>query len=134
MREPYRRCYPVKDEDARKRYGLEHTRCECCGIAWEVGRKRDGGVGASVHHIIRFGRSDEECNLLLLCARCHGLIHDDEIVVDGKRLPKITLGMTLWIKRERGPWNTERLTALYGQTLPDLEPSPYESEYQRRTK
>jgi len=36
-------------------------------------------------------------------------------------LPKITLGMVLWIKSHTEEWNRERLAQLYHRSLPERE-------------
>ena len=114
----YRRCKPVRDRAFYDQYLMDHTRCFFCG-------QRDG---LSRHHIIGgVGRSDEACNLTIACLmRCHPLA-EGERVAEGKTIYEpLTLGMVLSVKKMRTPdeMNLERLTELYGQTLPDFEQPP----------
>ena len=109
------------DIDVRGAWSLEHDRCQVCHVPWE----RSGWLGLATHHIIHGsnGRSDEPCNLLRTCSRCHDMIHDgqyrDEIMKE--LLPTITLGMVLWVKSHTDEWDAERLTELYHRNLPDWE-------------
>jgi hypothetical protein len=47
-------------------------------------------------------RADRRC-IARLCAGCHRLSHGDVIKVDGVRLPNLTLGNLLWLKRKHDP-------------------------------
>ncbi len=102
-RQPYQRCNPVRDVAARKRWRLtKGNRCQACG-------KRPGWLGVHIHHIIRFRRSDEPCNLLFLCAECHDAAHDG----------RITLADACRIKRRVDPdeFDLARLVELRGQPI-----------------
>lgn len=112
------RAYPVKDEVVYRTYFDEHPYCEACG----------GKDTISRHHIIKFGRSDEKTNLLVLCYRCHSL-------AEGLRVrnpetqelwPRLSIGVCLTIKKTRDPQdlNLPRLKELYGSSLPEMEQIP----------
>ena len=49
-----------------------------------------------------------------------------DLRVDGEVLPRLTLGMCLWLKGDADfdEWDAERLRALRGQALPELETPP----------
>lgn len=101
----YQRCRPVRDEEARKEWARsKRQRCQSC-------HGKPCFLGLAVHHIVRFGRSDEPCNLLLLCNTCHAKIHDNPL---GQR---ITLGMTLAIKwlEDEDELDIDRLQQLHGR-------------------
>ncbi len=105
-----------------KESGDHGDRCQVCHRTWA----RSGWRGLSVHHIIHGsnGRSDEPCNMLLVCGRCHDMIHDGQYrdEVTKELLSAITLAMVLWIKSQTTEWDGERLTALYHRRLPECEP------------
>lgn len=121
----YQKCKPVKDPKFYKKWAEDHPRCQCCGIGETAARRRDGGVPISTHHIVKFKRSDEACNLLRLCNRCHQLAEGIR-QVEGDLLPKLTLGVCLTIKmmRDAEAYDPERLAQLRGCALPDPEPIP----------
>lgn len=136
----YQKAHPIRTAAAKKArvaWAKKVLRCQVCGIDREAGRRRDGGLDAECHHIIRGSRSDEPTNWLLVCYRCHGLIHDavyrDEA---GEELPRLTLGVILTVKRLRNPkeYDRQRLEQLFGQTLVDELPLPefYEREWESR--
>jgi hypothetical protein len=133
----YVRVYPVDDEAGRKARAAKKTACMFCGVSRRRAPALYGGVPCAVHHIIRSGRSDEACNEAFICGRCHDLVHDGNIrdKESGELLPRLTLGIVLTLKRVREPesWDPDRLQALYGSTLPDLEPIPdfLEAEYRK---
>ena len=119
----------------RERWKMEGDhgdRCQVCRRPTSAYQWR----GFAIHHIIGGAnvRSDEPCNFLLVCARCHDMVyngpggHRDERT--GEPLPIITLGHTLWIKSHTDEWDEDRLTALYHQALPawDILPSYYMDE------
>ena len=127
MRNEFKKAGVVTDPDARQRWkeeGDHGDRCQVCHRPWA----RAGWLGVAVHHIIRGsnGRSDEPCNLLLVCGRCHAMIHDGGYYDEktGLPLPTITLGMVLWVKSHTDEWDEERLTALYHRNLPAWEILP----------
>lgn len=119
---------PVDDTDALGEYARSHWFCAACGADWNV---------RHVHHILggRCGRSDEAANLLMLCASpCHDLAEGLDVREYSLRsfknplLPKLRpLGIQLSLKLRLGELSAqdlERLAALHGRTLPDLEPIP----------
>lgn len=119
------RSNPLKDEVAYGTWALQNRFCWACGIpyykAGQVNRQ------LSTHHIIKSGRSDEFCNLMRLCRRCHDS-------AEGQEFPNWTqleLGIALSIKKAMDPhaWNPERMAELYHKELPDLIPIP--AEYDR---
>lgn len=114
-------------EKARKKWAAKCDHCHACGISRENAPRRDGGVPLAVHHIIRGSRSDEPTNWMMLCHRCHGLVHDDVYRdAEGNELPRLTLGIILTIKQDRAPkeYDRQRLEQLYGAALPDELPEP----------
>ena len=126
----YEKANPIRSkegEKARKKWAAKCDYCQACGISRENAPRRDGGVPMAVHHVIRGSRSDEPTNWMMLCHRCHGLVHDDVYRdVDGQELPRLTLGIILTLKQDRCPkeYDRARLEQLYGATLPDELPIP----------
>lgn len=123
----------IKDKDFYSDWAVEHDFCQCCGIH-RLKAQFERWPGLSTHHMVKPGRSDERCNLLRLCERCHACA-EMETRVDGKgqKLPYLPLGVCLTIKQLREPEDVdlERLEYLYGQKLPVLEPYPqvYQDEF-----
>ncbi len=107
-----------------KETGDHGDRCQVCNRPWE----RSGWRGLTIHHIIHGcgGRSDEPCNFLLACGRCHDMIHDGQYRDEATKelLPTITLGMVLWIKSRTLVWKPRRLQELYFRKLPAWEILP----------
>jgi hypothetical protein len=137
QRPMYVKANAIDDERARKAWMKQRTHCAACGISKHDAPRRDAGLPLSCHHVIRGLRSDEPTNWLCCCARCHGLIHDDQVRIDGVLVPKLTLGVILTVKSVRHPneYDAVRLAALFGRAcLPDLLPIPdfYEAEYRKR--
>lgn len=117
----------ITDPDMRDLYrwdGHHGDACEVCHRPWA----KAGWLGLAVHHLIHGanGRSDEWCNLLLLCGRCHDLSHDGQYRDEETKelLPSLTLGNLLWVKSYTPDWDEKRLTALYHRTLPEWERLP----------
>jgi len=114
--------HPVRDTPRRIQWAAEHDACAAC---WAyIGMF---GVLLETHHIVKCGRSDEPCNLLRLCRRCHKLAERERIRGDdGKLLPHLTLGVCLTLKRESDieHWSPARLTELRHSELPIMEPVP----------
>lgn len=116
---------PCKDEDFYRTWSIDHDFCQACGIpAAQAAILRWPGL--STHHICKFKRSHEACNLLRCCQRDHDLAEGKVIRVDGVPLPKLTLGIILTIKFTREPeeWDGDRLRALFGRELPECEAIP----------
>jgi hypothetical protein len=126
-RKPYERVNPVRDREAYDDYLRRHPYCQFCGVP----AGRAPWPGLSRHHVVKFRRSDERCNLLVGCQRDHDLAELRAVRVGGVLLPKLTLGVCLSVKRERDPanWDPARLAELFGRALPDPEPIP---EFLRR--
>lgn len=121
-----------RDDGFRASWAVLHGWCQCCGVP----QYRAAWPGLQTHHIIQgVGRSDEACNLLNLCSRCHDIFHGARVRVDGVLLPRITRGMLIRVKRLLFPdeHDAERLAVLYGRPLPDEEelPAVYRVEYCR---
>lgn len=116
------KAHPIKDRAILAQFAVEQQRCACCwiGVNPFLSRKLE------IHHIIRQGRSDERCNLLRLCNECHRLAEGENIRQDGELLPKLSLGMCLWMKLESdyGNHNLRRLAELYHKRLPEPELLP----------
>lgn len=131
------KCRPVRDPEMYRAWALEHPWCQACGID-AASAHAERWPGLSTHHIVKAGRSDERCNLLRLCKRCHDLA---ELLTvkggDGRELPRLTLAVCLAVKRDRDPgdWAPGRLAELrYPMALPAPAPVPafLEEEYRRR--
>lgn len=117
---------PIRDEEFRAAWSARHAHCQACGL-----HARDMPFpGASTHHIIKAGRSDEGTNLLRLCGRCHNLAELLTIKVDGKSLP--TLGWkiccTLKMVREPEEFDRRRLATLAKRLEIELPPIPLATE------
>lgn len=112
----YKRCHPLRDPELRRWWAIERERCMACGIL-----RHQSFMGLQTHHLIKFGRSDEYCNLLALCPRCHMAAEEG---CYGR--PSLSLAHCLWLKRHHDPenWQPERLAELRGQPLPELEEPP----------
>ncbi len=123
----FEQSHVITDPEARERWAMEGEHFDMCQVCFRP-RERSDWRGLTVHHVIRGanGRSDEPCNLFLVCGRCHDMIHDGQYRDEktGELLPAITLGMVLWAKSQTGEWEPERLTQLYHRRLPDLEELP----------
>lgn len=105
----FRKAYPVTDAAFRNHWkAQQEQRCQCCGIT-------RNGMWMSLeraefhsHHIIRgAGRSDEACNLLLLCYRHH--ICSAHNYGGGENLTQANL---LWLKKQTDEWDENRLLEL----------------------
>lgn len=100
--------------------------CMACGIpAYRAEFERWPGL--STHHLVGgAARSDEDCNFLRLCQRCHDLTHGACVRVDGVRLPKLTRGHLLWCKMHCDPvgFNLQRIAALLMRDEVSTEPIP----------
>ena len=116
------RVKPVRDKVAYDRYFADHQYCQACGVP----AHRAPWPGLSRHHICKPGRSDEPCNLIVICDRDHSLAEGRAIRVDGVLLPLLPLGVILAIKLLRTPdeWDADRLAQLYRRNLPDMEDIP----------
>lgn len=116
----YQRVHPVRKVWTRRRWGMRHNYCAACGIS-------DRRTRLETHHLVRFRRSDEPCNLLRLCGACHKAASGLFVVLRGfGRLPLLSFAACLALKKAADPeeWNGRRLAQLYGQPLPDPEPVP----------
>ena len=100
---------------AYTRWAERHDYCQVCGIdkrATRWGRL----AGLQTHHIIKPGRSDEPCNLLRVCERCHWIVEGERVPDDqGGHYPKLALAHVLHCKREHDPheYDPDRLTLLW---------------------
>jgi hypothetical protein len=126
----YDRVRPVDDPAFYLKWALEHRRCMACGVPYYHAAKQNHGVGLTRHHVVKFRRSDEPCNLLTLCGRDHDLAEGRQVRVpggDGSEIyPALTLGVCLTLKTVRDPenWDPGRLAELFGRALPGREPIP----------
>lgn len=123
----FEKSHPITDTVARYAWAMERN---CCAVCHVPAGKSDWR-GLSVHHLIHGAgnRSDEPCNLLLLCGRCH----DQHHAGGHKGWPDLTLGMLLKVKRETDfpEWDAKRLKELYHRELPPLEALPKEYRKER---
>ena len=127
---------PVHDKARRQSWADEHECCACCHWNYYSGY----GNWLTTHHLAngKYGRSDEECNLLRLCERCHRLAEMENVrQSNGVLYPKLTLGIVLTLKLESDSehYDPARLCELmHRASLPDLEPVPevFLRERQRR--
>ena len=106
---------PIKNPQAVIDWKLKQKpRCQVC--------YSDGnGLGLSPHHIVHGPfKSDEPCNLLLVCLLCHGQIHDSQYVQDGERMPALKLEHVLWCKNQEDArtYDRCRLQRLHHGFLP----------------
>lgn len=117
----------IDDDEWYAGWNREHTFCHCCGIPEGMAASMRW-PGLSTHHMVKQGRSDEACNLLRLCQRCHDLAEGHQIrdPDTGGYFPKLPLAVCLTIKLEREPgdYDEARLLRLRGRPLPDREPIP----------
>ena len=134
----YVKRHPVRDVAGRYAYALAIGHCQACGSDGRADFR-----GLSVHHIAKPGRSDELCNLLVLCGTCHDLAEGHHIRVpgpDGKKvlLPLLPPSVCVTIKAQRDPENHDlaRLLELWGWASVDQEPVPemIEDLYRQRIK
>ena len=125
---------PVKDREAVRQWAERHDCCQVCGIDEHTARWLQI-TGLQTHHIIKAGRSDEPCNLLRVCERCHRIIEGESVPDEkGGHWPPLTLAHVLHCKWEYDPqeYDADRLTVLWkhrGRTpafdpLPRPEPLP----------
>ena len=138
----YKKRNPIRDVEGRRAYALAVGHCQACG----VGPTGLDFRGLSVHHIAKPGRSDELCNLLVLCGTCHDLAEGHHVRVDPETAglppgPKILLPLlppsvcvTIKAKRDPENHNLPRLLELWGRFSLDPEPIPeaIEDLYRKR--
>ena len=121
---------PVKDPAILAAFAAEFAYCWACGCGQFPHR-----CTLVIHHIIKFGRCDERCNLFRVCPRCHDIIEGHCIrQPDGTRYSRIELEHVLYLKRifDGRHYNRLRLTILAGRvTLPRTmkPPAVYYSEF-----
>ncbi len=130
----YVKSRPVKDREAVRQWAHGHDCCQVCGID-EYKARWVHVAGLQTHHIIKAGRSDEPCNLLRVCERCHRIIEGESVPDEqGGHWPRLTLAHVLYCKREHDPrqYDPHRLTVLWRNRqrslafdpLPRPEPLP----------
>jgi hypothetical protein len=133
MQSGYKKAGVITSQEARNAWKLAGDHGDKCQVC-HVPHHRSGWLGMAVHHIAHGsnGRSDEPCNMLLVCSRCHAMIHDGQHRDDktNELLPPITLGNVLWVKSHTDDWDEDRLTELYHRDLPawDILPAYYMAE------
>lgn len=130
------RTFPVDDPEGYRLWASERQWCHCCGIDADLAVFAYAGIPLSTHHIVKAGRSDEACNLLRLCGRCHDLAEGRNLRVASVLLPHLTIAVCLTIKatRDAEAHDPARLAVLFGRRLPDPEPIPpvFEWEFRKR--
>ena len=119
---------PVKNREAIQQWDDRHDCCQVCGID-ESKARWVHITGLQTHHIIKAGRSDEPCNLLRACERCHRIIEGESVPDEkGGHWPPLTLAHVLHCKREHDPqqYDPDRLTVLWRnrQRTLDFDPLP----------
>lgn len=112
---------PIHSRTAREAWRKLQTRCAAC---WRP-VSDPPWLGFSVHHLVRRSRSDEACNLLLLCEwPCHRSC-DGAVIFRYVGIIECTLGAQLTIKAESDEYDPERLRELrHNEALPELLPIP----------
>lgn len=131
-RGPYEPAKPIKDAGALFVWrstklavpddpSLPRPACSCCGILFPNG---DPFRQPEVHHLVKFWRSHEPCNLLLLCKTCPMLAEGRRINNNGAQLPRITMVNCLWLRKKTDGFesNRGRLGVLFGRNLPKVSP------------
>jgi hypothetical protein len=130
----YVKSCPVKNPEAVRRWAERHDCCQVCGIDDHKARWIQI-TGLQTHHIIKAGRSDEPCNLLRVCQRCHRIIEGEAVPYEnGGHWPQLTLAHVLGCKLDHDPqeYDPDRLTVLWRNRqrtlsfdpLPRPEPLP----------
>ncbi len=124
----YVKSRPVKDPKAVRRWSDQHDFCQVCGIDDHKARWAHI-TGLQTHHIIKAGRSDEPCNLLRVCERCHRIIEGESVPDErGGHWPHLTLAHVLYCKQEHDPrqYDPDRLTVLWRnrKRALDFDPLP----------
>ncbi len=114
-----------RNEAEYAKWGKANEKCHCCGIGAVAAKILR--MGLTTHHIVKKFRSSEPCVLLRLCwSVCHMAAEGSGVVVGGVRVPNLTQGHCLWLKREQCPqeWDPERLAQILGHALPEIERPP----------
>ncbi|MEI8376577.1 MAG: hypothetical protein WCJ35_27485 [Planctomycetota bacterium] len=124
----YAKSHPVKDQEAFRQWAERHDCCHVCGID-EHKARWVYITGLQTHHIIKAGRSDEPCNLLRVCERCHRIIEGESVADEnGGYWPHLTLAHVLNCKQENDPqeYDPDRLTVLWRnrERTVDFDPLP----------
>ncbi len=116
---------PMTKEE-RRTWGLDHGRCEVCGIPWQLALNHRFPEYLETHHILGGpNRKDYHWNLIRTCSRCHRHYHNGgERGLRDERIPDLTLGHLLAAKKATGDWRPDCLKALRARALPDLLPLP----------
>ncbi len=123
------KAHPKKNKAFRLRWAAEQEqRCQVCFATICAMWLSPDHARAEfhVHHLI-VGRSDEACNFLLLCHRCHiGGTHNYD------KKWNLTRENLLWVKSQMPEWNPERLWALAHKVYEPVElPAVYLAERER---
>lgn len=125
-RRRYEKVSARRSEAEYKAWGKANTRCHCCGI--DEDSAASIRMGLTTHHIVRKFRASEPCVLLRLCwSICHMAAEGSNVVLpSGIRVPNLSQGHCMWLKRERCPaeWDPDRLAAILGHALPEIERPP----------
>ncbi len=123
------KAHPKKNKAFRLRWAQsQEQRCQACYVTingmWLS--PEHARAEFHVHHLIggSNGRSDEACNFLLLCHRCHiGGTHNYD------KKWNLTREHLLWVKSQTPEWNPERLWALAHRRYEPVElPAVYLKE------
>ena len=131
----FKKACPVTDVAFRNRWKAGQE--QCCQVCWitQAGMWRPDYTFRhwfEVHHLIggANGRSDEACNLLLTCNRCHnGAAHN----YGGEW--NLLREHLLWVKMQTPEWNPERLWELAHREYEPVElPDVYLRERERNTR
>jgi hypothetical protein len=91
-------------------WNCQHDRCQCCGFL-----RARAYLKFETHHIAYRGQggTNEACNLLCLCRRCH-----QQAAHNGQSKWNLTTAHLLWVKQHcgDGTWDHERLLEMWRGT------------------
>lgn len=131
----FKKAHPVTDVLFLAQWkATQEQRCQACYVTIHgmLGSPHHVFAEFHTHHLIggANGRSDEACNLLLLCHRCHmGAAHN---FAANRNLTRENL---LWVKMQTDEWDPERLWALAHKQYEPVElPEVYLRERERNER
>jgi hypothetical protein len=133
-RPPYERVGIVRKLEVASEWNLTRPCCDACG---KPRSQMNGELnGPTTHHIIGgSGRSDEACNLLCLCVRCHWAAEiTTPMRLDGVLYEPLSEGVCLSLKQLTAPGehNPDRLARLKGGALEEYAQLPLWLAHERQ--